>query len=105
MSKRTIPFLIGALVAIPLFLQTGCKKDDTVNKGDVLAKLAKADAIDGSTDKVVTKCGGCALRMDGSDKHAINVSGYTMHFCSAKCKTEFSKDTIQSVMALTIPKK
>ena len=104
MSKRTFTCLIGALVAIPFLLPAGCKKDDTVKKGDVLAKLAKADAVDGAADKVVSKCGGCALRMDGSDEHAITVSGYAMHFCSAKCKKDFSKDPGRSVLALTIPK-
>lgn len=105
MSRRTFPALVGALLTIPLLLPAGCKKDDTVKKSDVLAKLAKLDAVDGTADKVVSKCGGCELRMDGSGEHAINVSGYEMHFCSAKCKKDFYKDTTRSILALTIPKK
>lgn len=107
MSRRTIPALVVLVVVgltLPLLMSGGCKKDATAEKGDVLAKLAKADALDGTTDKIVAKCSGCALRMDGSNEHVTALSGYKLNFCTAKCKKEFSKDTIKSVLAMTIPK-
>lgn len=65
--------------------------------------LAKADAVDGSEDHVVSKCGGCALGMDGSHDHSLKVGDYEMQFCSEYCKGTFEKDTEASVMGLTIP--
>ncbi|HKQ49048.1 MAG TPA: hypothetical protein VJZ71_13340 [Phycisphaerae bacterium] len=67
------------------------------------AKLAKADAFDGKVDKIVTKCLGCGLGMDGSKEFAATTAGYTLHLCSAHCKTEFEKDPNKAVMALRIP--
>jgi YHS domain-containing protein len=58
---------------------------------------------DGVTDKVVSKCLGCALAMDGSSEHALETSGYTLHFCSAPCKTGFEEDTTKAILALNIP--
>jgi len=65
--------------------------------------LAAADKVDGTEDKVVSKCGGCALGMDGSHDHALKVGDYEMHFCSEYCQKVFEKDTEGSVMGLTIP--
>ncbi len=62
--------------------------------------LAAADAADGSKDKVVAKCGGCKLGMDGSADHALKVKDYEMHFCSADCKSHFAENTEKAVMAL-----
>ena len=72
-------------------------------KLDVIAKLAKADAFDGTTDKIISKCPTCKLQMDGSSEHAAEVSGYTVYFCSEKCKAEFTKDTMNSINDLEIP--
>jgi YHS domain-containing protein len=69
----------------------------------VEAKLAKADAFDGKTDKIVSKCPSCKLQMDGKSEFAAQVSGYTLHFCSEKCKGEFTKDTTKSIKELVIP--
>ncbi|HWL94032.1 MAG TPA: hypothetical protein VNT79_10900 [Phycisphaerae bacterium] len=66
----------------------------------VAARLAKADAADGKTDKVVVKCAACALRMDGSPDHALVVHGYTMHFCSAPCKKSYEANPDQEIMKL-----
>ena len=76
---------------------------DAVTKAAVEAKLTEADEFDGKTDKVVSKCASCALGMDGKSEHALEVSGYTLHFCSEDCKTGFEKDTTTAILALDIP--
>ena len=70
----------------------------------IAAKLVAADLLDGKADQVVTKCAGCALRMDGSHEHALAVNGYSMQFCSSHCREEFAKDTEAKVIALAVPK-
>jgi outer membrane biosynthesis protein TonB len=79
-------------------------KTEAETEAEVVAKLAEADKVDGTVDKVVSKCAACALKMDGKAENALKVSGYTMHFCSAKCKEGFEKDTTKSILALEIPK-
>ena len=76
---------------------------DVDTKAAVEAKLAEADEFDGKTDKVVSKCASCTLGMDGKSEHALEVSGYTLHFCSEDCKTGFEKDTAKAILALKIP--
>ena len=58
----------------------------------VVEALKTADAADGTEDKVAHRCAGCALAMDGEEKHTINVDGYALHMCSAMCKSHFEKD-------------
>jgi hypothetical protein len=41
--------------------------------------------------------------MDGSKEHALPVSGYTLHFCSAHCKKAWEKEPAKSILALKIP--
>ena len=65
--------------------------------------LAKADEVDGSADKTVSKCAVCSLGMDGSSENALAVGEYTLHFCSADCKSDFAQDTAQSVLAIKLP--
>lgn len=57
-----------------------------------LAALAKADAADGSADKVVSKCVVCSLAMDGSPDYAAGYGGYDVHLCSKECREAFLKD-------------
>ena len=64
------------------------------------AALAKADAADGSEDRVVGKCAGCALHMDGSADHPLEVAEYTLHLCSADCKKGFEGDLSASLEGL-----
>jgi hypothetical protein len=72
-------------------------------QAQVEAKLAKADLVDGQADKVVAKCPGCALAMDGSPEYTLEVSGYTLRFCQARCKDTFAQDTTKSILAMEIP--
>ncbi len=106
MNRRFISAM--SAIALSTVLFTGCqeKKSDgpsATGTNDVAAKLAKADAVDGKTDKVVAKCAACSLGMDGSAEHELAVKDYKMHFCSADCKKSFEADPEKSVMAMKIP--
>lgn len=87
-----------------------CRRDDaqavTVDAADqsqVTARLAKWDGLDGEKDKTIAKCAGCALSMDGKSDHALMVSGYSLHFCSAACKKHFASDAVKKILALKPP--
>ena len=67
------------------------------------AKLAVADRADGEEDGVVTLCPGCGLAMEGSLEHALDVGDYALHFCSERCKGDFSEDVKSSLVALVVP--
>lgn len=69
---------------------------------ETIAKLAKADAKDGAVDKVVHRCAGCALGMDGEDKWPLQVQDYTMHFCKQACLDRYAKDPAKAIAALKI---
>ncbi len=62
--------------------------------------LAKADAKDGSVDKVVSKCVTCRLAMEGSPEYSVNYGGYAVHLCSEECKKAFSEDPEKALQAL-----
>lgn len=64
--------------------------------------LAKADALDGQTDKIVTRCASCALGMDSSNEHRLQVGEYTMYFCTDDCKKAFREDIAKSVLGLKL---
>ena len=123
MINRLNPRTLSCMtIAMLLLLGPGCKKDsakETVESADVAVKpeaaalttevraeverkLAKADALDGTTDKVVSKCLMCALRMDGSNEHTAELAGYTLHLCSESCKTSFEADPAAKVLAVQI---
>ena len=64
------------------------------------SRLAHADAADGSVDKVVAKCTGCGLGMEGNKDHAVVVGDYTLHLCSDSCQQVVAKDPVAAVMTL-----
>jgi len=70
---------------------------------EILAALARADAVDGTEDMVVAKCPGCALAMEGSADHAMHVDEYELHFCSDDCKDRFAETASESILALAMP--
>lgn len=84
-----------------LLILGACSKDKAPKevpadqKGELIARLASADAADGTTDKIVGKCATCALRMDGKAENELKLEGYTMHFCSSKCKDMCAKDPLK----------
>jgi len=67
---------------------------------EVEALLAQADALDGTVDKVVSKCPYCHLAMDGSPEHTLVMHGYTLRFCTAYCQEKFAEDTTKSIRAM-----
>lgn len=70
---------------------------------EMAAILAKADALDGQSDKIVLRCASCALGMDGSKEHSVRVGDYTMYFCADDCNKAFSEDIAKSVLGLKVP--
>ncbi len=73
------------------------------DKQDVLARLAKADALDGEVDKVVKRCGNCRLGMDGKPEHSLTVQDYTLHFCTEHCQKRTAEDAEGHILAWQIP--
>lgn len=67
---------------------------------EVTARLAQFDAKDGTVDKVVHRCAGCSLGMDGEDKWPLTVGDYTMHFCKQGCLDKFAKDPAPAILAV-----
>ncbi len=67
---------------------------------DVASVLAKADAHDGTVDKVVSECGGCGLGMQGDPAHAARHAGYELHFCAEGCLQRFEADPEAGVQSL-----
>lgn len=105
-SYRTFAFL--ACLSTVWVVLPGCKKDEPVSIDPeemvlVKAKLAKADTVDGAEDRVVSKCVGCSLRMDGLEEHSVELAGYTLHLCSDQCKQSFQDGAVDAVLSLAIP--
>jgi len=105
------PWVAGIVVAAVAFAAAsagGCKESgadpsDPKVVEQMRAKLADADAADGTTDKVVSQCAGCSLRMDGSDEHTLTAHGYPLHFCSADCRDRFHEHLTRAILDLKIP--
>ncbi len=104
----------GSIVAVAAvwtsFVAGGCAKEQpsqAVGKeaDEVMAKLAAADLLDGKSDKVVSKCASCALAMNGDPQQAWETHGYSLHFCSAGCKSGFEKQGDQAILTMEIPTK
>lgn len=102
------PRTLLALAAASLFV--GCGKKDAAPAGPVtvnaeaVTRLVAADAVDGKTDKVVAKCGGCSLHMDGKPNLALKVQDYEMHFCSQHCLDRFTAAPEKEILAMKLPK-
>lgn len=111
MVNRHFPLLRPlALICVTTALLTGCesKKNEPTPSNPksapaVAAVLAKADALDGKIDKIVTRCAGCALGMDGKADYELEVGEYKMHFCKSGCKDRFAQNPDKEILALKIP--
>lgn len=77
---------------------------DIVVTPEMATILTEVDAKDGESDKTVSLCASCALKMAGSPEHSLKVGEYTMCFCKDSCKEEFCKDIPQHVLAMAPPK-
>ncbi len=85
------------ILLLTALLACGAQADDaqpapTVDPAKIEQGLKHADLADGTEDKTVHKCAGCALNMDGSAEHTIDTKGYKLHMCSSMCKLNFEKD-------------
>ncbi len=70
---------------------------------EVLARMAEADAADGTVDRVIRKCMGCSLHMDGDPSHKATAHGYEAHLCSEQCLYRFERDPDAVVMSMKPP--
>ena len=106
---QTLAVIPSALMLV-FAIGSGCKKKSSASSADtpqtqagVEAILAKADAVDGQSNKVVSKCAACALRMEGAAENELKTHGYTMHFCSKECLDHFADDPAKAILAMKIP--
>ncbi|MHC5209597.1 MAG: hypothetical protein ACYTG2_02640 [Planctomycetota bacterium] len=68
----------------------------------MLAVLEKADAADGTTDKVVSNCVTCGLGMKGSADSVAKVGDYELHLCSDKCLGHFNENPETALTSLKL---
>jgi hypothetical protein len=73
------------------------------NSAALQAALAKADAADGTVDKVISKCVTCRLTMDGKPEHSVAYGEYTVQLCSPECEKTFANDPEKALLALKFP--
>lgn len=66
--------------------------------------LVEADKLDGKQDRVVSKCAGCGLAMDGNPQHVVRIAGYNLNMCSEHCAKTFAEHAVDAIKALDIPK-
>ncbi len=111
--------LSGMITVLLVTLPTGCSGEeastattsdvarpapgDAARDSELIAKLAGADRLDGKADKVVARCAGCALNMDGKPDHGLKVLDYTLHFCREICAQQFARNLTKSVQEMKIP--
>jgi len=69
---------------------------------ELSAQLVAADRLDGSEDKVVSKCASCALHMNGKEEFALELADYRLDFCSDFCQNNYREDGAGKLMALKI---
>ena len=102
---RARHLLISSLALLPLL---GCAAEEppapAPDAGLVQAALAKADAVDGTEDRVVSACLTCNLGMSGDEAHASELEGYTFHLCSEHCLKRFEEDKTKALLAARLPK-
>ncbi len=103
MNARVASAVAVVLVVLGLGACGGQKASEQASlDAAATAILARADAQDGQTDKIVANCAGCKLHMPGSAEHAVQAGDYEMHFCSTGCKEGFSKDLVASIQGLEV---
>jgi hypothetical protein len=102
---RWISFLLIAFVWIGCDRPSGSGGSDpaTQPSQEALVVLARADALDGAEDRVVSKCLTCSLGMSGHAKHASQFGPYELHLCSLACKKSFDADPEQAVLTVKFP--
>ena len=104
-EKTTVESGEKATTEIVEQAKSGTVEIDTNVQAEVESKLAEADKLDGTSDKIVHRCASCALGMDGKSEHSLEVMDYTLHFCSGHCKEGFAENVTKSILDLKIPEK
>jgi YHS domain-containing protein len=91
MMRSHLAFLVAAGLVAACGGPLAPKQAEAVRltPAQVASRLAAADLADGTQDKVVAKCAGCGLAMDGDPRYASAYAGYQLHFCSPECKQRF----------------
>ena len=77
--------------------------DHADSRETLMAMLKAADLVDGTEDKIVERCSGCSLAMDGKADHVLNHEGYELHFCSDTCQDRFADNTTEALLAMELP--
>ncbi len=67
---------------------------------EVKSRLGYADAFDGATDHVVSKCLSCQLQMSGNADYAVHVEEYSVNLCSDACRKAFVEDPTTLALAI-----
>lgn len=109
-QMRTLTMLrwMFPLAVVVLWMGCGAQPDSETSSSsppseEALIILARADAVDGTEDQVVSKCLTCALGMSGSEDHISNYGPYALHLCSAGCKKRFDSDPEDMVLTASVP--
>ena len=97
--------LIGAVILVACGRGTGPTSGTTRSTEVEAARLRAADGVDGTTDRVVSKCAVCKLAMDGTTEHSSRFEGYELHFCSPECKETFDHDPHAVLRRLHAPQR
>ena len=102
---RWISPLLIAAVWIGCDRQSGSEASESATQPsqEALVILAKADALDGVEDQVVSQCLTCSLGMAGHSEYASQFGPYELHLCSKACKKSFDADPEQAVLTVTLP--
>ena len=112
MSNKRVPnqgrvaswIIVAALFSISIGCSDSASTPSPDSKGAAevtgaaLEALARADAVDGKTDKVVEKCLMCSLGMNGKPEITSTVAGYELHHCKLGCKSGFEENPEQALL-------
>jgi len=123
MPAKMIRLLVSSVLVAVTLMWAGCNQQPAVSPDQPAAALepgaaaaaqvevtdqmkevlAKADEVDGTPDKTISKCAACELGMNGSQEHALQVGEYTMWFCSEDCKESYAQDVEKAVLGIKLP--
>ena len=111
MSMQAVSILRRISPLLIAFVWMGCDRQSNPAGSEptpqpsqeALVILAKADALDGSEDKVVSNCLVCSLRMAGNVEHTSKFGLYDLHLCSVGCKKRFDADPERAVLTVSLP--
>lgn len=70
---------------------------------EILTALVKADQLDGTEDKKITRCYICGLGMAGADGYSAQIGEYTATFCSEACCQMFQENPEKVILETEIP--